>query len=56
MRNGPLVTLPKVVNGMLSACLQNVDGMRSALSPLALPIRSLTSRSLAGDGKDQQLH
>lgn len=30
MRNGPLATLPKVVNGMLSACLQNVDGMRCA--------------------------
>ncbi|KAI5476389.1 Armadillo-type fold domain containing protein [Pseudohyphozyma bogoriensis] len=27
-RNGTLVILPKVLNGMLSACLQNVDDMR----------------------------
>ncbi|KAK4701730.1 HEAT repeat-containing protein 5, partial [Phenoliferia sp. Uapishka_3] len=28
LRNGPLVVLPRVVNGMLSACLQNVDNVR----------------------------
>ena len=33
MRNGLLTVLPRVVNGMLSACLQNVDDVRCVLVP-----------------------
>lgn len=35
-RNGTLETLPRVINGMLSACLQNVDDMRCVLLPVYL--------------------